>query len=494
MVVLEKRDHTGGAAVSARPFAGVDARLSRYAYLLSLLPAAIVADLELPIRTVRRRVASFTPDPRDSSRGLLIDRDDPAATRAALTAIGGSAAVATGWEEMYARLGRLATRMWPTVLEPLRHADEIRALVDDDELWHMLTGAPLGAMLRRFLGDDVVAGVAATDALIGTFASIDDPVLMQNVCFLYHVIGGGTGDWDVPVGGMGAVSAALTAAARAAGARVLTSATVTAIDPDGAVRISHGGRVETIRGGTIHIGCAPAIADRLLGATGALPLGGPPHTPTVDGAQLKLNMLLTRLPRLRAAAVEPATAFAGTLHVNESLGQLETAYRQAREGRIPQVPPCEIYCHTLSDRSILGDDLAASDAQTMTVFGLHMPAHLFRDDAAEARRAAVAATIRSIESVLAEPLEPLLVRAADGSPCIEAATPLDLEADLDLPGGNIFHRPLRWPWAESVDEVGRWGVETRYPNVFICGAGARRGGGVSGIAGHNAARAALAAR
>ena len=63
-----------------------------------------------------------------------------------------------------------------------------------------------------------------------------------------------------------------------------------------------------------------------------------------------------------------------------------------------------------------------------------------------------------------------------------------------MPGGHIFHRDLRWPFAETDAEVGTWGVETAYPNVWLCGAGARRGGCVSGIPGHNAARAVLAAR
>ena len=106
--------------------------------------------------------------------------------------------------------------------------------------------------------------------------------------------------------------------------------------------------------------------------------------------------------------------------------------------------------------------------------------------------AGIAATLRSLDSVLAEPLEPLLLRDADGSPCIEVHTPVDLEHDLGLPGGNIFHRPLRWPWAEAPGEVGTWGVETRYAGLLVAGAGARRGGGVSGIPGHNAAKAILA--
>jgi phytoene dehydrogenase-like protein len=69
---------------------------------------------------------------------------------------------------------------------------------------------------------------------------------------------------------------------------------------------------------------------------------------------------------------------------------------------------------------------------------------------------------------------------------------VELEAELSLPGGNIFHRELSWPYAESAQEVDTWGVETSHPHIWICGAGARRGGGVSGIPGHNAAMAVLA--
>ncbi len=83
----------------------------------------------------------------------------------------------------------------------------------------------------------------------------------------------------------------------------------------------------------------------------------------------------------------------------------------------------------------------------------------------------------------------LLALIAEGRPCVEAKTPLDLERDLRLPGGHIFHGDLAFPYAE--EGSGRWGVETGHANVLLCGAGAVRGGGVSGIPGHNAAMAAL---
>jgi phytoene dehydrogenase-like protein len=204
-------------------------------------------------------------------------------------------------------------------------------------------------------------------------------------------------------------------------------------------------------------------------------------------------MVLRRLPRLRDPAVSPAEAFAGTLHVNEGYEQLERAYEEAAGGRIPTVPPCELYCHSLTDPSILSGDLRAAGAQTLTLFGLHMPARLFAGDLDRGKQEALAATIRSVDSILAEPLEGCLAEDSGGAPCLEVRTPPELEAELGMPGGHIFHRDLAWPFAESEDDVGRWGVETDYANVWLCGAGARRGGGVSGIPGHNAAQAVLGA-
>jgi phytoene dehydrogenase-like protein len=203
-------------------------------------------------------------------------------------------------------------------------------------------------------------------------------------------------------------------------------------------------------------------------------------------------MLLSRLPRLRDPRVTPEQAFTGTFHVNESYEQLQRAYEQAARGEIPAEPPCEMYCHSLTDPSILSAELQAAGAQTLTLFGLHMPARLFADAPAERKREAVAATLRSVDSVLAEPLEDCLWPDASGNPCLEALTPPELELQLGMPGGHIFHGDLAWPYAERPEEVGSWGVETDHPNIWLCGAGARRGGGVSGIPGHNAAQAVLA--
>jgi len=113
----------------------------------------------------RRRYCSYAPDPGGTAAGLLLGHGDPDASRAP-----------------FARLN-----------------------------------------------NDVVRGMVATDALIGAFTSLADPSLAANRCFLYHVIGNETGDWDVPLGGLGAVTGELERAAREAGTELRTGALVTAV-------------------------------------------------------------------------------------------------------------------------------------------------------------------------------------------------------------------------------------------------------------------------
>ncbi|HEX4280365.1 MAG TPA: NAD(P)/FAD-dependent oxidoreductase [Solirubrobacteraceae bacterium] len=438
VAVLEKRDELGGAAVSVAPFPGFDVRLSRYSYLVSLFPPALLDDLGISTEIRPRRVAAYPPA-------------TPDATFAAMTT-------------------RIAERVFPTLTEPLRSRDELRRTFADDEAWNALFETPLSELIERSFDDDLTRGTVLTDALIGTFAPADDPHLRQNRCFLYHVVGG---SWNVPVGGMGALTRALADAARRAGAQLETGVAVSAIatDEQAAEVTCADGRAYAAR--HVLADVAPAVLRELLNEDPGL---------APEGAQLKINMLLKRLPRVPGVSSEDA--FTGTFHVNESYEQLAAAYDQAAAGRIPELPPCEVYCHSLTDPSILGDDLRKAGVQTLTLFGLHMPTRLFDPADATAKDRAVAATLRSLNSVLAEPIEESLLG-------LEALTPPEIEAELGMPGGHIFHRDLQWPFAETDDEVGAWGVETEHANVWLCGAGARRGGGVSGIPGHNAARAVL---
>jgi phytoene dehydrogenase-like protein len=481
VLVLERQDHTGGAAVSERVFPGVDARLSRYSYLVSLLPRRIVEELGLRFETRRRRISSYTPV---GGGGLLVDAGSPERTRESFQRLTGSPAEYQAWQRFYAMTGRVARRVFPTLTEPLPTRGELRRTVDDEAAWEALFERPLGEAVEAAFADDTVRGVVLTDALIGTFTHAHDPSLRQNRCFLYHVIGGGTGDWDVPVGGMGALTDALADTARAAGAEIRTGHEVTSVAADGAsaeVRYDGG----TVAARHVLVNASPYELARLLGQE-------PPEKP--EGAQLKVNMLLRRLPRLRDTAVEPRDAFAGTFHVAESYQQLAAAYAAADGGALPSAPPSEIYCHSLTDPSILSPELAAQGLHTLTLFGLHTPARLFAHDPEGTRDALVKATLAQLDAVLAQPLADCLATDAEGRPCVEAKSPVDLEREVGLPGGHIFHRDLAFPYREddgADDPAARWGVATGHRNVLLCGAGAVRGGGVSGIPGHNAAMAAL---
>lgn len=485
VLVLERLGNTGGAAVSTRPFAGVDARLSRYSYLVSLLPRKIVRDLGLDFRVRGRTVSSYTPVERDGRpTGLLVGGGERR-TREAFARLTGSNREYEAWQRFYGLTGRVARNVFPTLTEPLPTREELRARVDDEEAWRILFEEPVGAAVEEYFTDDLVRGVVLTDALIGTFADAHDPSLRQNRCFLYHVIGGGTGAWDVPVGGMGALTDAIAGAARGAGAVIATGHEVLRIDTDGqsaeiGYRTADGEGVVAAR--HVLVNASPQELARLTGDEPSAP---------AEGAQLKVNMLLKRLPRLRDTSVDPREAFSGTFHIAEGYEQLAAAHAQAASGELPAAPPSEIYCHSLTDPSILGPDLAEQGYQTLTLFGLHTPARLFERDNDGVRDELLKSTLAQLETHLAEPLADCLATDADGRPCIEAKTPLDLERDLRLPGGNIFHRDLAFPYAQ--EGTGRWGVETRHANVMLCGAGAVRGGGVSGVPGHNAAKAVLEA-
>ena len=230
---------------------------------------------------------------------------------------------------------------------------------------------------------------------------------------------------------------------------------------------------EVVMGQHLLSNAAPQVLAKLRGTSAPKSL---------DGSQLKINILLKRLPQLKSG-MDPRLAFAGTFHANESFTQFEAVFKAAQAGVMPEKMPIEMYCHTLTDPSILGQELQDAGYQTLTLFGLHTPAALFDRDNDAARDRAIKSALSSLNDYLAEPIEDLIA-------AIEVKTPLDIEEAIALPRGNIFHKDLSMPFREDGTQQS-WGVETDDPRIFICGAGAVRGGGVSGIPGHNAAMAIL---
>jgi phytoene dehydrogenase-like protein len=490
VLVLERLAHVGGAAVSTHTFPGLPARLSRYSYLVSLMPEQIIRELGLDLQLRSRSTASFTPVRRDGRwTGLLVERPEGRGTAESFRDITGSDAEYDVWRAFYGELAEFAGVVAPTLLEPLRTKREMRGLVDA-ETWDYLVEEPIGQVIEKRFADDTVRGVVATDALIGTFADLNSPGLSQNRCFLYHVMGNGTGEWRVPVGGMGAVTDALTVAARNAGATIVTGAGVSGIESDGTeatVTWHDGEGWRSAHCDYVLANVAPWVLQVLLGEeTGERP----------EGSQLKINLLVERLPALRSG-ISPKQAFAGTMHVAEDYSQLQTAYGEAAAGQLPTTQPGELYCHSLTDPSILGP-LAAKGMHTLTYFGVHTPARVFEGDVAGRRDVAVGRALDAINEHLEEPIESLLAVDRNGNPCLEAKAPQDIDEALAMPGGHIFHGDLSWPWANDRARLDtpaqRWGVATDIANVLLCGSGARRGGAVSGIGGHNAAQAVLEAR
>jgi phytoene dehydrogenase-like protein len=467
--ILEANPELGGASQSVRTFPDFDANLSRYSYLIALLPDKIVDDLGLSFECISREVSSYTP--YGHNKGLYVSRIWDSKTEDSFNELDPTGHEGQAWQTFYAEIAEFAEKIAPTMLQPLKTRSELKQQIDLDSTWQYLIEEPIGKVINERFKDDVVRGVVLTDALIGTFASAFD--VQANICFLYHLIGNGTGEWKVPKGGMGALVKELVRVATESGVEISLNSKAVKVDSSSigvTVDLENG---ETVTGDYLLSNAAPGVLAKLRGT---------PSPKSLDGSQMKINILLKRLPKLKSG-IDPRLAFAGTFHANESFSQFESVFKDAQNGVMPQKMPIEMYCHTLTDPSILGQELQEAGYQTLTLFGLHTPASLFDGDNEAARDVALKSALASLNDYLAEPIEDVIA-------AIEVKTPLDIEEAIALPRGNIFHKDLSMPFREDGSEES-WGVETDDPRIFICGAGAVRGGGVSGIPGHNAAMAIL---
>ncbi len=497
VLLLEKNDYIGGATTSQKLFPDHDARLSRYSYLVSLFPEKIIRDLELTLELRRRATGSFTPYIKSGQHdALLISNVDEELSRRSMVDLTGSETEFEQMQKFYHLSRVFAEHAWDSMIEPLVSKEEMKRRFETDDLsreaWRSLAEEPLGRALERYLQNDLVRGLVLSDAKIGIFTHPHDPSLVQNRCFLYHLIGNKTGEWKVPVGGMGAVTRELEEAARSAGAKFLTNVDLSASP---ARTVDLGGKKKTIE---FQIdGKKQTVESRFLlvnfGRNVLAKYSGKGYEPEAvdEGSVFKMNMLLRRLPKLKAKKYPPEQAWCGTFHSDEGYEQMNASYEQAGKGRLPDKTPCEVYCHTLTDNSIVSPELRAKGFHTITLFGLDAPYSLFSKENEKVRKQAEKKFLGSMSQWLEEPLEDCLAVARDGSLCIESKTPVDIENSLGMYHGNIFQDAPTWPFAAKKEQVGTWGVETEWENVFLCGSSALRGGAVSGIPGHNAAMKVL---
>ena len=492
VLLLEKNDYLGGAATSQRVFPDYEANLSRYSYLVSLFPEKIMRDLGLNLELRRRAIGSFTPYAKDGRNdGLLLSNVSEAVSRESIRALTGCELEFEQMRRFYHLSRVFAEQVWETMLEPLPAKDAFRQRFQANEVareaWRSLVEEPLGLVIERYLQNDLLRGLVLTDGKIGVLTHPHDPTLLQNRCFLYHLIGNKTGEWKVPVGGMGGLARALEESARANGAEMRTGVGIKSLSLTSqrrSVEFEWEGKTEAVEADFVLVNFGRNVLAKILGLR---------HEPAAndEGSVFKINMLLRRLPKLKATRSPASAAFCGTFHIDEGYEQMNLSWEQAVAGRLPEKIPSEVYCHTLTDDSILSPELRERGFQTMTLFGLDTPWPLFDGNNEAMRAQAEKRFIQGMNQWLEEPLEDCLAIARDGSPCLESKSPVDIEQALGLYHGNIFQNALTFPFAETEEQVGQWGVETGFDRVFFCGSTAQRGGAVSGIPGHNAAMKVL---
>ncbi|RYU96285.1 phytoene desaturase family protein [Emticicia agri] len=488
VLILEKNDYIGGGTTSQKVFPDYEAYLSRYSYLVSLFPKEIFEELNLDIKLLRRNIASYTPYVQNGvHKGLLISNADEEVSRKSVLNMGYGEEEWEGYQTILKKQQTFAGLIWDSFLLPLKSKADWKAYFEAEnqsELWQSFVEEPIGKFIETHVKSDILRGVLMTDAKIGSYTHAYDESLLQNKTFIYHIIGNKTGEWRVPQGGMGNLVAQLIKKAIDSGVEIIADAEVKRIDGTKIIYKQHEKPYQVTAGDILH-NAAPKVLEKLLGYK---PL---PYKSTEEGTAFKINLLLKRLPQLKDTQVKPEQAFAGTFHINQSFEQMEETFKTAASGKIPDKIACEIYCHTLTDPSILSEELQKQGYHTLTVFGLDLPYELFVHDNEAAKKEVVEKFLKGINEYLAEPLEDCLAKDKEGNLCLEAKSSVDLEKELGMPRGNIFHNGLSWFYAEDTNHIGKWGVETPYDHIYICGSGAVRGGAVSGIPGRNAAKVVL---
>src|SRR5947199_3932175 len=224
------------------------------------------------------------------------------------------------------------------------------------------------------------------------------------------------------------VASELEQAARSAGAELLTNVELVDVDLNRktkTVRFEVDGKQQTVESRFLLVNFGRNVLAKYSGKT---------YEPDAvdEGSVFKMNMLLQRLPKLKAKKYSETEAWCGTFHSDEGYEQMNASYEQAAKGRLPDQTPCEVYCHTLTDESILSPELRKQGFHTITLFGLDAPYSLFAKDNETMRKQAETKFLASMNQWLEEPLEDCLAVAGDGSLCIESKSPVDIENALRM--------------------------------------------------------------
>jgi phytoene dehydrogenase-like protein len=486
--VLERRPRVGGAAVTEEFHPGF--RNSVAAYTVSLLQAKVIRDLRLAehgLRIVERPLANFLP----LAGGYLKVGGGLEATQREFARF--SPRDAERLPGYWAKLERVADFLRAAVLETPPNAggglrDAFAAFQVGRRLKYLDMPARrdlLGLFTRSaadWLGDwfesEPVKAAFAFDAVVGNYASPHHPGTAY--VLLHHCFGevnGKRGQWGHAIGGMGAISETLAAEARRLGVEIECEAPVARVRP-GAV-VLEGGREIAARAIVANVNpkllflkmVEPSLLERDFRER--------IERYKCASATFRMNVALSALPRF-ACLPEPGPHHASGIIMAPSLGYMERAYLDARAEGIARAPIVEMVIP-----STLDDTLAPPGAHVASLFCQHfryaLPAGRSWD--AERERAADAA-IEVVNRHAPNFRASILGR--------RILTPLDLEREFGLIGGDIFHGKLTLNQLFSARPVlGHADYRMPVAGLYLCGSGAHPGGGVSGVPGHNAAREIL---
>jgi phytoene dehydrogenase-like protein len=485
VLVLERAAVVGGACRTERPFAAVpDLGASTGAYLLGPFPPELLQalDLELPLR--RRDPHYFLPT-ADADRSLLLG-GDAAANRRALASFT-SAGDVRALETMQAELRALRDDLAPAWLAPPLPLEETAERYVRPELRPVLVELAQGSVADHldrydFASDLLPAMYAVTDAFPGLHGGWDTPgsgfnFLVHNLCRLP----GADGTWMIVEGGMGTVTAALAERARAAGARIVTDAEVTAVT-------TAAGVLDGVAVGDHVVGTELALVNadpvRLVDLAGA-DVAGSDAVRVAElvrerpGTTLKLNLALRDLPRFTALP-EPVGQHRGTIHLLPDLGDplpaLRTALDAALAGQVPDRPPIELYLHTAVDPS-LSDPAGHHSGALFVQWVPNRPVAGDWDDLAGPTADRLLAQVDEVAPGTSD----LVVDR-------QVLHPAAIERRFGITGGHIFHLD------NSVSFTDRLPYRTATDGLYACGAACHPAGSVIGAAGWNAAGLALADR
>jgi phytoene dehydrogenase-like protein len=493
VLVCERRELVGGAAVTERPF-GPDFLVTSLSYVVSLLPPDLVADLNLARHGYHVFPQGPYFAPRTDGRYLRLP-DDPAARRdeiakfsradagaypryeAHLRSIG--QVLGPMLEEIPPRLGSRRPADLARQVMLLRHLRKLdaRGAVD---VTRLLTGS-VADLLDRYFTSDALRGLLSVSGVIGTWAGPRSAGTAY--VLLHHHIGdtdGHAGAWGFPRGGMGGVTQALAAAARSFGAEIRTSA------PVARIRVPPGGRVtgvtlvsgEEIDADTVVTTVHPKIAFGDLVEESALP---PSFLADIRGWQtrsgtVKINLALDRLPVFASHPEPDPQVYGGTIVLAESLDDIETAFQQAVAGAPAQLPFADVCIP-----SVLDATLAPAGQHVMSLFTQWVPC-TYADKPDDAAVQAYA------DRVLAR-LEAVAPGFTASVRHRQVIGPHQMQEEYGLVGGNIFHGELSLgQMFHARPAAGYADLRTPVRGLYQAGSATHGGGGVTGIPGRNVVR------